>query len=98
LQGYDPGIVGEPHGTAFESISGRALADRNDPFDAWHFNQPTPVQILRRYNGRHARAHHMPHLASALLHHVDPPTTERHYIRANSLAAGAMLAKIVNEL
>jgi hypothetical protein len=40
----------------------------------------------------------MPHLASALLHHVDPPTTERHYIRANSLAAGAMLAKIVNEL
>jgi hypothetical protein len=43
-------------------------------------------------------AHHMPHLASALLHHVDPRTTERHYIRANSLAAGAMLAKIVNEL
>lgn len=40
----------------------------------------------------------MPHLASALLQHVRPPTTELHYIRATSLAAGALLAKIVEAM
>jgi len=41
----------------------------------------------------HART--MPHLASALLDHRDPVTTQQHYNRASSLSAGSEYLKIV---
>jgi integrase len=44
----------------------------------------------------HAAAH--PHLASALLQHVDVRTTEAHYIRASSLQAAIRYGRIVDEI
>ena len=41
---------------------------------------------------------HMPHLASALLHHTDPSVTEQHYIRASSMAAAQDYATIVKAI
>ena len=36
-----------------------------------------------------------PHLASALLNHTDPRTTEEHYNRATSISASKVYAEIV---
>jgi integrase len=43
-------------------------------------------------------ASEMPHLASALLQHVDPGVTEDHYIRANSLSVVQDYARIIRNL
>jgi integrase len=37
-----------------------------------------------------------PHLASALLSHIDPRVTEQHYNRASSISAGKIYSEIVN--
>jgi integrase len=39
-----------------------------------------------------------PHLASALLNHIDPRVTEEHYNRASTLNAAAAYALIISEL
>jgi site-specific recombinase XerD len=41
---------------------------------------------------------HIPHLASALLHHTDPRVAERHYNRATSMNAAQAYGAIVNRL
>lgn len=43
------------------------------------------------------RAPAMPHLGSALLHHIDPRTTEQHYNRASAHRAAKAYAEIVSE-
>jgi hypothetical protein len=58
-----------------EPGSGGAIADRNDSFDAWHFNQSTSVQILRRHNGSYARTPHAP--SGQRLAAARPPTDHR---------------------
>jgi hypothetical protein len=39
-----------------------------------------------------------PHLASAVLHHVDPAVTNDHYNRASSLSAGKSLREVLRKL
>jgi len=39
-----------------------------------------------------------PHLASALLHHIDPAVAEKHYNRATSLSAAQAYAALVMDL
>ena len=42
-----------------------------------------------------AYGHEMPHLASALLNHIDPRVTEDHYNRASSISASKVYAEIL---
>ena len=43
-------------------------------------------------------ASHMPHLASALLHHTDAAVTEEHYNRASSLSVAGDFTRLIRKL
>lgn len=61
---------------------------------------PVTPHLFRSAGATSAALHasKSPHLASALLQHTDPKTTEAHYIRASSLSVARDFAALIGDL